>query len=79
MIANRIPRIIVRVSGRSSTGDAAAWPDRCPASPISLVVSPKYRDCITVSKPIGQSGALNYTVVAPQRPPSDHRTAVKSP
>jgi hypothetical protein len=79
MIANRIPRIIARVSGWSSTGNAAAWPDRCPASPISLGASPKYPHCITDSKPIGHSGALNYTIAATQRLLSDHRAAVKSP
>jgi hypothetical protein len=82
MIASAISRIIARVSRWSSTGNAAVWPHRCPASPISLGASLKYRNCITDSEPIGQSAALNYTIAAPQRLLSDHRdhrAAVKSP
>jgi hypothetical protein len=57
MIANTISRIIARVLRWSSTGNAAARPDRCPASPMSQGASPKYRDCVARSKPINQSGA----------------------
>jgi hypothetical protein len=79
MIANTISRIIMRVSRWSSTGNAAARPDRCPAPPMSLAASPKYRDGATHSKPISQSGTLNHTIPAPQRRLSNLRATAKSP
>jgi hypothetical protein len=79
MIANTISRIIARVSRRSSTSNAAAPPDRCPALPMSLRASPKYRVSTAHSKPTSQSGALNHTMPAPQRPPSNRRAPLKSP
>jgi hypothetical protein len=79
MIASTISRIIARVSRWSSTGNAAARPDRCPAPPMSLGPSPKYRDSIACSKPISQSGALNHTIHAPHRLPSNRRATIKSP
>jgi hypothetical protein len=60
MIASTISRIIARVSCWSSTGNAAAWPDSCPAPPMSLGALPKYRDSAARSKPISQSGVLNH-------------------
>jgi hypothetical protein len=79
MIAITISRIIARVSRWSSTGNAAARPDRSPAPPMSLDASPKYRDSAARSKPINQSGALNHAIPAPQRRLSNHSALVKSP
>jgi hypothetical protein len=79
MIATTISRIIARVLRRSSTGNGAARPDSCPAPPMSLGASPKYRDSAARSKLINQSGALNHTIPAPQRRLSNHRAVVKSP
>jgi len=79
MIANTISRIIVRVSRRSPTGNAAAQPERRPAPPMSQGASPKYRDSAARSKPINQSGAINHTIPAPHRPPSNRRAPAKSP
>jgi hypothetical protein len=78
MIANTISRIIARVSRWSATGDAAVRPDESPPLPISLDASPKYRDSIAHSKPIGQSGA-NHTTTAPQRSLPNRRAGAKSP
>jgi hypothetical protein len=47
MIASTISRIIVRASRWSSTGNAAARPDRGPATPMSLRASPRY--CATTA------------------------------
>jgi hypothetical protein len=79
MIASTISRIIARVWHWSSTGNAAARPDRSPAPPMSLGASPKYRDGTVRSKPINQSGALSHTIPTPQRRLSNHRVMVKSP
>jgi hypothetical protein len=79
MIAHTISRIIARVSRRSSTGNAAAQPDRCPAPRMSLRASPKYRVSTAHSKPPSQSGALNHARHAPQRPLSNRRAPLKSP
>ena len=79
MIARTISRIFARLSRRSSTGNAAAPPDRCPALPTSLRAAPKYRVSTVHSKPTSQSGALNHTLPTPQRPPSNDRGPLKSP
>jgi hypothetical protein len=79
MIVNTISRIIARVLCWSSTGNAPARPDRCPAPPMSQDASPKYSDSAARSKPINQSGALNRTILAPQRLLSNHRASLKSP
>lgn len=79
MSASTISRIIARVSCRSSTGNAAARPERCRALPTSLGALPKYSDSAARSKPINQSGALIHTIPAPQRRLSNHRALVKSP
>jgi hypothetical protein len=79
MIANTVSRIIVRVLRWSSTGNAAARPERCPAPPVSLGASHKYRDSAARSKPINQSGAPNHTVPALQWRLSNHRDPLKSP
>jgi hypothetical protein len=79
MIANTISRVIVHLSRWSSSGNAAARPNSCPALPMSLRASPKYRDSIAHSKQISQSGALNHSIPAPQRLMPNHRAALKSP
>jgi hypothetical protein len=79
MIANAISRIIVRVLRWSSAGNAAARLERCPASPVSLGASHKYRDSAARSKPINQSGAPNHTVLALQWRLPNHRAPLKSP
>jgi hypothetical protein len=79
MIASTISRIIARVPRWSSTGDAAARPDRSPAPPMSLGVSPKYRDSNARPGPISQSSALDRTITAPHRSLSNRRATAKSP
>jgi hypothetical protein len=79
MIAHTISRITAPVSRRSSTGNAAARPDRCPAPRMSLRASPKYRVSTAHSKPTSQSGALNNTMPAPQRSLSNSPAPLKSP
>ena len=79
MIANTVSCIIARVLRWSSTGSAAARPERCPALPTSLGALPKYSNSAARSKSINQSGALNHTIPAPQRRLSNHRALVKSP
>jgi len=79
MIARTISRIITRVSRRPSTGNAAARPDRWPAMRTSVRASPKYRVSTAHSKPTTQSGVLNHTMPAPQRPPSNRHAPLKSP
>jgi hypothetical protein len=79
MIERTISCIIVRVSRRSSTGNAAARPDTRPALSASLGASPKYRDGAARVEPINQTGALNHTNTVPQRHPSNHRAVGKSP
>jgi hypothetical protein len=79
MIARTISRIVARASHRSSTGNAVARPDRCPALRMSPRTSPKYRVSTTHSKATSQSGALNHTMPAPQRPLPNRRATLKSP
>jgi hypothetical protein len=79
MSASTISRIIACVPRRSSTGDAAARPDMCPAPRMSLLASPKYRVSTAHSKPTSQSGALNHTMPASQRPLSNRRAPLNSP
>jgi hypothetical protein len=78
MIDDTISPIIVRVSRRSSTSNAA-WPERRPASHVTLQVSPKHSVSAVLSKPITRSGVLNrsgraHTGLLPAR-----RTTIKSP
>ena len=75
MIANTISLTIARILCWSLTGNAPVRP----VPPMSQGASPKYRDSATRSKPIEQSGALNHTILAPQRHLSDHRAPLKSP
>jgi hypothetical protein len=79
MSATTISRIIACVSRQSSTGNAAARLDRCPALRTSLCALLKY--CVSTArpKPTSQSGALDYPTPAPQRPLSNRRATLKSP
>jgi hypothetical protein len=79
MIAGTLSRNIARFPRWSSTGNATARPASCPAWHISLDTSLKYRDRTTHSMPTSQSGILNHTIHASQRPLSTRRAAVKSP
>jgi hypothetical protein len=77
MIANANPRIIVRLSRWSSTGNAPAPPDRPPAPPTSLDTSPKPRHNNAHSTTTNGSAALNHTVPAPHRLLSNRRTTAR--
>jgi hypothetical protein len=79
MIANTIFRIIVRVSRWSSTGNAAAWPDRHPASHVTLQVSPKHSVSAPLSNPITRSGVLNHNVLTHTRLLLARCATIKSP
>jgi hypothetical protein len=79
MIANTISRIIVSVSRRSSTGNAAARPDRRPALHVTLNVSLRHGVSAALSNPITRSGARNHKVLAHRRLLLDRRATIKSP
>jgi hypothetical protein len=79
MIASTIPRIVARVSRWSSTGNAAARPDRSRAPLMSLGASPKYRDGAALSNPITQSGVRNHKGITHRRLLPARRATVKSP
>lgn len=79
MIANTISRIIVHVSRWSSTGNAAARPERRPASHVTLQVSPKRGVNAALSNAITRSGVLNHRLLAHTRLLLTRRATIKSP
>ena len=79
MIANTISRIIVRVARWSSTGNAAARPERRPASHLTLQVSPKHTVSAALSNPTTRSGVLNHKGLAHTRLLLARRATIKSP
>ena len=79
MSAHTISRIIARVSGRSSTGDAPARLRRGPALHSRQRALPKHSDGTAQSKPITRSDAHNNVIPAPQRPLPANHAPIKSP
>ena len=79
MIANTISRIIVRGLHWSSTGNAAARPESCPAPHVTLQISPKHRVHDALSNPITRSGMRNHKVATHRRRLPARRTMIKSP
>jgi hypothetical protein len=79
MSANTIFRIIVSLSRWSSTGDAAARPERRPASHVTLRGSSKHSVSAAPSNPITQSGVRNHKVHAQTRLLLARRATIKSP
>ena len=79
MSAHTISRIIARVSGRSSTGDAAARLRRGPALHLRQLASPKHSLGTAYSASTTRSGANNNVIPAPQRPLPVNHAPIKSP
>jgi hypothetical protein len=79
MIDDTISPIIVRVSRRSSTSNAAAWTEGRPASHVTLHVSPKHSVSAVLSKPITRSGVLNHSGRAPTGLLLARRATIKPP
>jgi hypothetical protein len=79
MIANAISRIIARVLRWSSTGNAAARPERRPARRKSLRALHRHRVSTAHSNQISRSSAFFHIIPEPQRLLSDHRAPLKSP
>jgi hypothetical protein len=79
MIAHTISRIIVRVSRWPSAGNAAAWPERRPASHVTLQASPKHSISAALSNPITRSDVRNHKVLAHRRRLLACRATIKSP
>jgi len=79
MITSAISRIIVRVSRWSSTGNAAVWLKRHPASHVTLQVSPKNSLSTALSNLITRSGVRSHKVRAHTRLLPARRATIKSP
>jgi hypothetical protein len=79
MIANTSSRIIARLLRWSSTGNAAARPERRPASHMTLHVSLKHSVSAALSNPITRSGVRNHKVLAHTRLLLARRATIKSP
>jgi hypothetical protein len=79
MIANTIPRIIVRVSRWSPTGNAAARSERRPAAHVTLQASTKHGVRAALPNPITRSGVHNHKVVAHTGLLPARRATIKSP
>jgi hypothetical protein len=79
MITTTVSRIIVRVSRWSSTGNAALWPKRHPASHMTLQVSSKHSASTALSNLITRSGVRNHKVRTHRRLLPPRRATIKSP
>ena len=79
MIANTISRVIAYVSRWSSTGNAAVWLKRHPASHVTLQVSPKNSLSTALSNLITRSGVRNHKVRTHRRLLPPRRATIKSP
>ena len=79
MIANTISRVIAHVSRWSSTGNAAALPERRPALHVTLQVSSKRSVNAALSAPIIRSGVRNHKVLTHRRRLPDPPATIKSP
>jgi hypothetical protein len=79
MIDDTISPIIDRVSRWSLTSNAAARPERRPASHVTLQVSPKHSVSAEISKPITRSGVLVHSGRARTPLLLARRATIKSP
>jgi hypothetical protein len=79
MIANTIPRIIARISRRSSTGNALAWLDRRSGSYMTPQVLAQQTVIAPLSNPVAQSSGLNHNVIAHRRRWPGRSATIKSP
>jgi hypothetical protein len=79
MIANTISRVIAHVSRWSSTGNAAARPERRPAPHVTLQISSKHSVSAALSTPITRSGVRNHKVLTRRRRLPARPATIKSP
>ena len=79
MIANIISRVIAHVLRWSSTGNAAARPERRPAPHVTLQISSKHSVSPALSTPITRSGVRNHKVLTRRRRLPARPATIKSP